>query len=175
MSVIAWDGKILATDRQVSSSNLQWKSKGDGYDKLIVHEQSVYAWTGTLQTALEFILWMEGDNSEKYPESMNDTDDWSTVLVWDKIDKTMRKFSKGINPVPVMIGDGIDAWGSGCYYALGTMHHSKNAIDGVKVAQSFDPGCGFGVTWYDTTNDTSGIIERHCYYGKKRRGNDFEI
>lgn len=138
MSVIAFDGRTIAADRQVThgtlilrGSKIRRLSNGD-----------VVAWSGTMENGIAMAEWYEkGADPATFPASQK-TDDWCRLIV---IPKKGRPFTFEQLPVKQFIYDRRGAWGAGRDFALGAMEMGACAIDAVKTASRLCNVCGMGV------------------------------
>lgn len=138
MSVIAWDGRVLAADRQVTIGSLSTTGK-----KLVEWEGSAIAWTGDMAAGLVMLAWWKaGADFDKYPPSQL-TDDWSRLIVANKDGVVMYERL----PAAIECLDQFMAWGSGRDFALGAMDMGADARIAVGVASNFSNDCGMGVDY----------------------------
>lgn len=143
MTVIAWDGKTLAADKQGTSCGL--KITLTKIKKL--ENGAVVAWTGKNEHGIELSRWyLDGADPEKWP-AYQGTEDWTRLIVADK----GKVFSFEQRPVPQPVEDPIQAWGCGRDFALGAMALGANAVGAVEIASRFADGCGMGVDAFDVS------------------------
>lgn len=148
MTVIAWDGKIIAADKQATRGGQLRKTT-----KLIVHPEKpiVYGMSGTEQTGIIVANWhIAGAKEEDFPECQKivgntDPNYWSHLIVCTK--NSCEYYSMW--PVPLRIRENFYAIGSGDEYAMGAMEMGANAIKAVEVACKWDQGCGLGIDAYN--------------------------
>jgi len=136
VSVIAWDGKTLAADRQATSGNLRRTTT-----KITRHGDVLIAGTGTqssTQAVREWIL--EGANPSSFPSLP--ADDPSAVWVINR-NGTVVKFEN--SPFGMVYHDKVFAEGSGRDFALGAMFMGADAVKAVEVACVYDIYCGGGI------------------------------
>ena len=140
MTVIAWDGSVLATDKQATSSGLRQTAT-----KLRRINGCMCAVTGDWDRAQAVFEWFaRGAKPEDYPEFQKNNDDWVGMLVVHPDNKVV-KYERV--PYPYPIEDTPFAIGSGREYALGAMAAGCNAVQAVHIASRYDAGCGLGVDW----------------------------
>lgn len=137
MTVIAWDGKTLAADRQATNSECRREVK-----KIYrLKNGEIASFCGSEAGARELLAWYEqGADPAKYPP-MQATTDWvRLVLVTGKgvVEYEQR-------PIPQPIIEPFFAWGSGRDYALGAMAAGASAKQAVLIASRYSVGCGMGV------------------------------
>lgn len=141
MSVIAWDGKTLAADRQGTNNGMRTTSTK--IKKLSCG--AIVAWTGEAECGLELAQWWEnGADPGKWP-AYQSTDDWTRLIVAHK--GRVVIFEK--RPVPQVVEDPFDAWGSGRDFAIGALAMGADARAAVRVAIQFATGCGMGVDSFE--------------------------
>ena len=140
MSIVVWDGKVLAADGQTSNGLLAEPATkifelGDG---------GVAAFTGTYDVGLAMVAWARNDGA-KWPAAQ-ETDRWSRLTVASP-DRTVRVFEQEECGIPLETTYG--AWGSGRDFALGAIAMGADAVRAVQIASKFCVHCGFGGLAYD--------------------------
>ena len=137
MSVIAWDGKVLAADRQslrgdtIGSTKKIWSLKNGG----------AIACAGLLPHGLALKNWVEnGMKKEEFPQ-VNENEKWALLVV--VLPGKPVVFYEN-RPEPIEIFDPFVAWGVGREVALGVMAMGGDAIRAVEIASQFVSGCGNG-------------------------------
>lgn len=129
MTTIAWDGQVLAADKQAESAGLKFRTTKIGRLK----DGRLYGFAGEADYCREVVLWLEGGAK---PEQ-KDKDDWWTVLV---IGEKIERFERRL--VPIEVEEKTHALGSGRDYAMAAMYLGKSAEEAVLVAHRFDPATG---------------------------------
>lgn len=135
MTIIAWDGKTLAADKQSTDSGLRRsvtkiRRTPDG---------CLLGAAGNSNICEALRRWFEaGAKAEDFP----DKDKTSHLLVIHPDGKT--DFYDG-HWVPVTFESKRVAIGSGRDYAEAAMYLGKNAVEAVNVAIHFDSSCGNGM------------------------------
>lgn len=142
MTCVAFDGKVLAADRQATCSDVRMLTckiraieKEDGLTAM--------AWTGTEASGLAMVEWhLAGADPEKFPESQKG-DDWSRLIVVTPSDAFFYEKA----PQAIKIIEPYYAWGSGRDHALGAMYvmDVPDAVKAVEAAIRWDVSCGYGV------------------------------
>ncbi len=141
MTVIAWDGKRLAADRQATNADMRAKvSKARR-----LSGGCVVAFTGELEKGLVLTRWYEeGALPERWP-AFQKTDDWTRLIIADA--NGVRVYEKEL--VPQTFDETFMAWGSGRDFAMGAMAMGADAKQAVEVASMFNVYCGGGVEVFD--------------------------
>lgn len=140
MTVIAWDGKILAADRRAdvngtASSVIKIRRLLSG---------NVVAFTGNLGSGLLLCDWYErGARKEEWP-SFQSTNDWSRLIVASKDGLVFYEGQR----CPIKILDPFTAFGTGRDVALGALAMGANAIKAVEIACQYQSDCGNGCDWF---------------------------
>jgi 20S proteasome alpha/beta subunit len=135
MSVIAWDGSVLAADKRVTNGGIAHICT-----KIEKHNNQLYGITGMWDDGVELREWHKaGANPEKFPAKARD--DKATLIVIN--DKGINVYNCG--PYPMIYEDKQAAWGSGRDFAEAAMHLGKSAVTAVEVACHFQTDCGAGV------------------------------
>jgi 20S proteasome alpha/beta subunit len=135
MTVIAWDGKTLAADRQSTDVGLRRSvtkisRAGDG---------SLMGAAGQSHICRALRAWYDAGAR---PEDFPDKDKTSHLLVISTKGE-MRVYDG--HPVPAVFEVERMAIGSGRDYAEAAMFLGKTAREAVEVACHFDNGCGNGI------------------------------
>lgn len=144
MTVIAWDGHMLAADKLSSaggSRNTVTKIRRVG--QLLVGGSGEIALIGNM---LEWIR--SGRDPATFPASQRDKDDWQPVLVIEA-DATISLYER--TPHPIRYEQRTAAIGSGRDYAMAAMHCGKTAAEACEVACALDAGCGNGIDTLELT------------------------
>ena len=138
VSVVAWDGKTIAADKQATCSGLRFK-----ITKIRrIASGEILAGTGDWDSFAMVAKWYEdGADPAKWPACQADKENWSRLIV---AGPTGVKFYER-QPVFTLIEDEFMAWGSGRDYAMGAMRKGATAAEAVEIAMEFDNGCGLGV------------------------------
>ncbi len=141
MSVIAWDGRTLAADRQgtkgdtIYSIRKLWK----------ISFNIVIAVAGYPDSALVLKQWCEkGFVKQDWPSCQSDKDKWSTLVVVKKNNPVVFYETQ---PEPIEVIDNFMSWGIGREAALGAMAKGATAVEAVEIASKFVIGCGRGCDW----------------------------
>ena len=141
MSVIAWDGKSLAADRQGTAGELRmvapklWRmTRHDG-------EIVIIGTTGDLSESIVVRDWyVSGADPARWPEFQR-TDRWARLVVLSA-SAWLVTFER--EPVAIPVLDPFAAWGSGRDFALGAMAHGASARQAVEIACRLSVFCGMG-------------------------------
>ena len=144
MSVIAWDGRIIAADMiSLSGGKIGRATKLDQFDSEVI------GWVGELAVGLMLRDWyLSGAEKADFPEAQKDKDRRSTLIVAD---------INGCNiydsePVAIPVEDKFCAWGCGEDFATGAMAAGRSAVESIEIAIKYCNGCGVGITAFDLTN-----------------------
>ena len=138
MSVVAWDGKTLAADRQSTNHGHKAICR-----KLWVVGDSAIAVTGSIAEGLAMKAWFEaGADPAEYPGFQGDKERWCRLIVVTA--DALLEYEQPCTPVP-WPRDKPMAWGSGRDFALGAMTAGADAIVAVEITNSLSTETGFGV------------------------------
>lgn len=135
MTVIAWDGKSIAADKQ--ATNIDMRATTTKLKRL--ESGIVLGWTGGWDYALALVEWFEG--KREWPKFQEDKDKWSRLIVVEN--GIARMYEQ--ETVPLIVEDPFMAWGSGRDFAMGAMAMGATAKEAVEVANRFCTSCGLGV------------------------------
>jgi len=142
MTTIAWDGTVLAADRQATTGSMISECR-----KLWITENgSAWAHCGSDQYFGQIMAWTRGECLE-FPEATPENE--SDVGVLLEVNAHGELWVRYGNPWPVQVlGPGF-ATGSGGDFALGAMEAGRNAIEAVAIASRLDAFTGKGVEFID--------------------------
>lgn len=136
MTIIAFDGKMLAADKQLTEGNTK-----QTVTKIWRTEIGLMAICGDYLKALEIKSWiLQVMPVELYP-LYDEEHEGTEVLVVNN--NKIEVYGK--SPYPKTIEDERFAMGSGKSFALAAMHLNCNAQQAVQTACDFDIYCGMGV------------------------------
>lgn len=138
MSVIAWDGKTLAADRQASCGGRITTTV-----KIFSHDDKLIGLIGPHESAHRLYNWiLNGMNPISFPANLETDGGIPTVYVIHKSGHTV-KFEDC--PYPIVIKDKLWADGGGGDLALGAMAMGATAAEAVEIASKYNVHCGCGV------------------------------
>lgn len=147
MSIVAWDGKSIATDRLATNSEMRMEAAKSRR----LSSGIVLAWTGDISSGMAMAEWFErklsanGEGVPAFPGCQGDKDRWARLIVASR----EGCFFYEQEPIEVPVLGKFMAWGSGRDYAMGAMAMGASAKEAVEVASRFCVSCGFGVDVYD--------------------------
>lgn len=137
MTVICWDGKTLASDRQSTTANMRRMTK-----KIYRLSDGLLALTGGGIHGHELLAWFQGDRDvAKWPKLAGD--DSASVIHITKAGVLV--YSGDLMPFGEPVLNPFIAFGSGRDYAMAAMHLGRTAAEAVEIASLFDVSCGMGV------------------------------
>ena len=138
MSVVVWDGKTLAADRQGTSGEL--KMPMSKIKKLPSGE--IVAWVGDQLSGLKLIHWYEsGANADDFPLDISNEERHAVLVVAGFHGAVFY----AVDAYPLPCEGPYMAWGSGDGYALGALAMGADAVRAVEIASQLSILCGFGV------------------------------
>lgn len=138
MTVIAWDGKTLAADKQATNSGSMRTVK-----KIFKVRGYLVAVAGDYTDSLMLLDWFKkGAIIKNYPVFDEKTRDGVSLLVIDKNKQVTRYETQ---PIPYIIEDKLVAAGCGRDYAMAAMYCGKTAKQAVEITCKLDAFCGMGV------------------------------
>lgn len=137
MTVIAWDGKSLAADRQATlGGNAFFQIK-----KIKKIGNLLCAFTGEAKYAESLFIWVEdGMVKERFPNMPNNDQVRLIVISESEISEYLSSTNRVIRPI-----QHIAAFGSGAEFAIGAMSAGVDAKKAVEIACEYDVYCGGGV------------------------------
>jgi ATP-dependent protease HslVU (ClpYQ) peptidase subunit len=140
MTVVAWDGRTLAADKQSTASSCKAAVR-----KLRRINGCLVGGSGCGAAIMEHMAWLErGAHVEDFPQRLRSDDVPSILLV---IDPAGRILSYENGPYPIEMCGSFFAIGGGRDFAIAAMDLGFNAIVACEVAGRHSNGCGMGVDW----------------------------
>lgn len=147
MTVIVWDGKILAADKQATEGGVKRKvtkikrvAKGKFKGWLM-------GGSGPCAQANAMMMWFEaGAKEDKFPHLQED-DELGAVLTVISPTKDVMRFE--YTPVPIVFEEAVFATGSGRDVAYGALAMGADARRAVAVACDFMSDCGMGIDYLE--------------------------
>lgn len=137
MSVIAWDGLVLAADKQATVVGLR-----KTVTKIFKHNGELFYSDGDFGKFLEVMDWYKaGADPEKYPTIARDVN--ASPLNVIKAGGKIYVYDQ--SPIPFLIEDRFAAAGTGRDYAIAAMSLGYSSKAAVEIACKFDIYCGMGI------------------------------
>lgn len=137
MTVVVWDGKILAADRMACTGDGFFKTK-----KLFQISKDVYAAvTGTSAIARQQIAWLK--KKANYPNM--DKDNFSRLIVATRGVKFLQLYEDTEHYLEIT--QERIAFGSGSEFARAGLELGLNSIESVKLTNKLCISCGCGVNF----------------------------
>ena len=136
MTVIAWDGKTLAADKQATQCGL-----GRKVTKIFRLRDGICGLAGNAARCARLLEWLRGERDPAaFPDTCKGEDAPCAIAI---IGGSLR-FWDG-DAAPVMLEGDVFATGSGRDYAIAAMHCGKTAEEAVAIASLYDVDCGMGI------------------------------
>ena len=132
MTTIAFDGKTLAADGQITRGVSTVMTLGQQKIFKSVGVFDVISFAGDWEPVVEFLAWAVNPDIENPPAG-----DYTVIFVIDGVVMCSGMDTPFNEYVTVKKGE-IDAWGSGSLIALGAMHSGKSARQAVNLACKLD-------------------------------------
>lgn len=135
MTVIAWDGQVLAADKRGTQAGLVRT-----ITKIERYGNQLLGVSGETHIGAEMSAWFKaGADPEKFPPKARD--DEATLMVV----REGQVWLYVTSPYPLLVEDRSTAIGSGRDFAIAAMALGLDAKAAVELASRFDAGCGNGV------------------------------
>lgn len=139
MSVIAWDGRELAADRQATRGGNLIRS----VQKIHQVNGLLVAYAGTAGIGEELLAWFQcGADPDLFPGHLRGDGNDSSLAVFYP-DGSIAEYDRSASPV--RFEKQLFVMGCGRDFAIAAMHCGKTAAEAVEVAIHFDAWCGQGV------------------------------
>ncbi len=144
MSIVVWDGKVLATDRAASDGAVMWETIKAWY-----HTRSERSYILTGVGSLSHILLMRdwyirGHAPDEFPKEQRGAQ-WCHFLVVSS--KGLWRFEQ--LPVAIEHGTTPCAFGVGREIAFGALAMGASAYEAVEIVNKHSPHSGMGVATYE--------------------------
>lgn len=138
MTVIVWDGKTLAADKQATNNG-----HASAVTKIHRIGESLIGFSGDACFARAMLQWAKnGFNPATFPAHQASEDDYVGFLL---IEPGGRLLKYERTAYPIEIEEKTHAMGSGRDYALAALYLGKTAREAVEVACALDINCGKGI------------------------------
>lgn len=137
MTVIAFDGKTLAADKQCTNA-------GHPFTATKIHRVpgGLVGFTGNAGHAQALLQWFnDGADPTKWPSKTDDT----AGILFITTGGEVRGYSGDDGPHYLIYESRFVAFGAGRDYALAAMHLGYDARKAVEVACALDVNCGNGI------------------------------
>lgn len=139
MTVIAWDGLIMAGDKRTNFGGLHATTTK-------VHrlpDGSLAGCAGNTAQIAEMVHWLaQGADVGKIPASQRDAKECVSMLV---VYPNGHLWQYENTPYPIRIENKFWAIGSGRDFAMAAMRLGRSALDAVALACELDMNCGNGI------------------------------
>lgn len=136
MTIVAWDGKVLAADKQAQQAGVV-----STVTKIYRVPGGLVGFCGTTDVIGDMLAWFKGGRvAAEFPASAKSANT-SALFIAD--DGSVLTYSEGINPMPEE--EKLYAIGSGRDFALAAMHLGFGAKKAVEVAIALTNTCGRGI------------------------------
>lgn len=177
MSVVAWDGRRLAADRQgtngsralVVTKMFEIEAVRDG-EKV----RAIVAFTGMPSHFGALLRWVALEDHETTAlPTFQSTEDWSRLVVL--YPHTGKVYVYEATGHPVLVEETSAAWGAGADFALGAMAAGVSAPTAVEITSRYSTLCGQGVDFFDCGDVTGrdgmiGMYRSHQTEMSQRSG-----
>lgn len=138
MTVIVWDGKTLAADKQSTCAGVRTT-----VTKIFRVRAGLVGFMGNEGHARALLHWFRGDMlAEDYPSKPADAECCAEAILITPSGE-IRAFPVG--PHYAVIEDKYAAWGSGRDFAIAALHLGFDARRAAEVACALDIYCGVGI------------------------------
>lgn len=153
MSVIAWDGKVLATDMQGSHSS---GLIGITPKLRRLKTGNFVAITGDIALCQIAMLWIEnGCKPEMWPSVLIE-DGWGIVTTRPGYPGAICELSR--YPTMEIVYSQYWAWGAGQDLAIGALAMGATAVQAVNVACNYSDSCGGGILHVDLSDPNAKVV-----------------
>lgn len=152
MSIIIWDGKTIAADKQMTGNGIIHVAT-----KIFkVNDKEVVAFNGALDQAYVLFEWYKnGCVKDDWPDFQS-SDEWTGMVVATQ--NTLQVYQRYY--LPITYEDKYLTFGAGREIALGALSMGADAIKAVKIVCLHESSCGCGIDAYTFVDD------KIVYYGE---------
>ena len=149
MSVICWDGKNLAADRQATDCDMAIETVKIREITVGFHAGHIIAWTGCDASGTYLADWYEnGADPDKWPTQAQMDRESSSRLIVVTPDGQCKHYQGTTHAIALPVREKFRAWGSGRDFAMGAMAMGASAAEAVRIASQFCITCGGGIDVY---------------------------
>ena len=176
MTVIAFDGRYIAADSQVTQGN---RRSSTIWKKLLIEDGVVFGFTGFAQNFDDELIEAYFSDFSEYKRARNERGDWCLA---PKKGSKMHGFLGDSDQGALIVFDGGEllqfnghshghrnsapaAFGSGEAYALGALWCGNSAMAAVNAASCVDLHCSGDILYVDTKKIKAGVL----VYGPTQR------
>lgn len=139
MTVIAWDGKMLAADKRTNFGGLHATTTKIHRLK----DGRLVGCAGNTAQIAEIVHWLStGADADKLPSVQRDPKECVSALVIEPCGRVLQYENTAH---PIVIENRCWAIGSGRDFAMAAMHLGKTAHQAVTLACELDSSCGNGI------------------------------
>jgi ATP-dependent protease HslVU (ClpYQ) peptidase subunit len=149
MSTLAWDGRCLAADQQITIGGTPVAGT-----KIFRGTDFLIGGCGDIQEVLLFVEWYESGQL-KTDKPMLTRDSFTGYVVDEN--KVLWRFDHLL--VPYKITRPFWAAGSGADYAMGAMAAGQSARRAVEIAIDLDINSGMGVQWMFLNREDEDAVD----------------
>lgn len=143
MTVVVWDGEVLATDCAATDGAAMWETTKAWYHNNN-GRQEILSGAGPVQSILAMREWYKrGAIADGLPPSQL-SPNWCHFIVVTA--SGLYRYEQG--PHSIYHGFNLCAFGEGKDFALGAMEMEADAARAVEVCNKLSPYCGLGVSRY---------------------------
>ena len=140
MTIIVWDGKTLAADKQTTMFGQKIKST-----KIHKWKGNLFGCSGTGVLNESMMEWFkDGANPELFPENIEIGSDENCHMLVITPESKILYYEECAYPMD-FTENGIFAIGSGAPYAYAAMAMGADAIKAVEITSLFSADCGIGI------------------------------
>ncbi len=136
MTVIAWDGKVLATDTQCMLGNAKYQAPKAWY-KSVRGQACIISGVGTLRSIHRHKDWLIDNYGVPFPYADLHHHYYQLILV----DSEGLSRYEG-TPHPIKHGGNACAFGDASDFAYGALAMGATAVEAVRVAMNYSNKCG---------------------------------
>lgn len=139
MTVIAWDGEVLATDTQCMMGNAKYQAPKAWYES-VGGQACIISGVGTLRSIHRHKEWLiKNKNGDGVPFPYADLHHHYYQLIL--IDREGLSRYEG-TPYPIRHGVNACAFGEASDFAYGALAMGATAVEAVRVAMNYSNQCG---------------------------------
>lgn len=142
MTVIAWDGEVLATDTQCTMGNAKYQSPKAWYES-VGGEACIISGVGTLKNIHRHKQWLIEGGDSPFPYSDIENHYYQLILVTKE---GLLRYEG--TPYPIEHGVNACAFGEASDFAYGALAMGATAVEAVVVAIQYSHQCGGNVESY---------------------------
>lgn len=145
MTIIVWDGKTLAADKQATDDGVRRTVTKIRRVKSGPNKGCLIGGSGACAQSNALMNWFEAGGDPEFFPKYQENEQLAAILTVITPDKKILRYE--YTPTPIVFEDEQYCTGSGRDFAYGALALGADAVNAVAVACEFMVDCGMGVDY----------------------------